>query len=374
MRRALLGIAGGLVASLLVLWVVGLARGGSRTTTRLVAEDASAPLARVAIHYAPSADALAVPVWRGLFAVLPAAVEVDVEVGAAPDYDRLMRLLRAAGTPNMKRFHKVVVGAQISTWSRDRYAALVDEDGRGSILAPPRIETSSLMRAADAKSPAAISQAIYHREPATADIVFEGGDLAATPRFLFADINLLARNAGRGAGSDRVSIERELHRRFAQELVWLGDSVGDVPRHHIMMYMMPLDDRTIAVGDIGAGVALLGETRLPLDDNTVQAARFDHAAELLTARGFHVVRVPALVLQGGGSFVTYTNALFDRRADGMRIVYLPTYNLPALDAAATRFYEQQGFEVHPIDVSKIYTLNGSLGCLVNVVARGAIAG
>jgi hypothetical protein len=49
------------------------------------------------------------------------------------------------------------------------------------------------------------------------------------------------------------------------------------------------------------------------------------------------VRVPALVLAGGGAYVTYTNALFERRAE-TRIIYLPTYQLPALDDAgiATR--------------------------------------
>jgi hypothetical protein len=83
------------------------------------------------------------------------------------------------------------------------------------------------------------------------------------------------------------------------------------------------------------------------------------------------VRVPVLVREGAGSYVTYTNALFDRRPDGKRVVYMPTYSLPALDRAGQSFYEQQGFEVHPIDVSRIYGLNGSLGCLVNVLAKSA---
>jgi hypothetical protein len=266
-----------------------------------------------------------------------------------------------------------VVGATITTWSRDRYAALVDEAGHGSILAPPRVETPFVARAGDARSPGAISRALYDREPRVADIAFEGGDLAATPHYLFADINLVARNAGRG-DADRATIERELHHRFGQELVWLGDEVGEVPRHHIMMYMVPLDDHTIAVGDVRAGVALLahepGSADLELDDVAVEARRFDHAAQLLAARGFQVVRVPALVLAGAGSYVTYTNALFDREAN-RRVVYLPTYSLPALDTAARKFYEAQGFVVHPIDVTPIYHLNGSLGCLVNVLARGA---
>ncbi|HEX4416687.1 MAG TPA: agmatine deiminase family protein [Kofleriaceae bacterium] len=368
MIRALRGVAAGVAASLAILWLAGHLRGPAAVTTRLVAEDASAPLARVAIHYAPAADAVALCVWRQLFAVLPAKVEVEVEVAQAPDFARLIGVLGEAGVGHLDRLHPIVVGTAITTWSRDRYAAMVDDRGAGSILAPPRTETQLASRAGDARSPYAISQALYHRAPRIADIVFEGGDLAATPRWIFADANLVARNVGRGA-ADRSSVEAELHRRFGQQIVWLGDAVGDVPRHHIMMYAVPLDDRTVAVGDVHAGMALLGDSKLVVDDEDVQAPRFDRAAAELAARGFRVVRVPALVLAGGGSFVTYTNAVFDRRADGTRVVYLPTYALPALDAAARAFYEAQGFAVVPIDVSPIYRLNGSLGCLVNVLAR-----
>ena len=360
--RLLSGIAAGVVVSALILHVC--APGRTKPRTRLVAEDASAPLSRVAIHYAPAADRVAAGVWRQLFAVLPPEVEVEVEVARAADFDRFLRLV----PDHRERFHPVVVGSTITTWSRDRYAALVDDEGRGAILAPPQVEAPTPERAGDARSPFAISRALYQRDPKVADIVFEGGDLAATPHLVFADVNLGARNLGHH-DADRAAIEHELHLRFGQQLVWLGNTLGDVPRHHIMMYMMPIDDHTVAVGDIKAGVALLGDTPLALDDVNVEAARFDHAAAELTAKGFHVVRVPALVLEGAGSYVTYTNALFDVRG-GHRVVYMPTYALPALDEAGKRFWEGQGFEVHEIDVSPIYRLNGSLGCLVNVLARG----
>lgn len=363
------GVAAGLVVSAVVIAVGGLARGRTQPHTRLVAEDASAPLSRIAIHYAPAADHVAMGVWTQLLRVLPASVDVEVEVTTHSDFVRLQGQLAAAHTPHLERLHEVTVGQPITTWSRDRYAALVDDEGRGSILAPPRIETPFRERAGDARSPFAISRALYGHDPQMAQIVFEGGDLAATPHHLFVDVNLAGRNVGHGS-SDRASIERELHTRFApdQEIVWLGDAVGDVPRHHIMMYMMPIDDRTIAVGDMRAGVKLLGDTDLALADVEEEAARFDRAAVMLVSKGFRVVRVPAVVLAGAGSYVTYTNALFDRRGD-TRIIYLPTYALPALDEAGAAFWRAQGFEVHPIDVSPIYTLNGSLGCLVNVLAR-----
>lgn len=362
MRRFWRGVLAGVIASAVALRVANCfhARGAAH---HLVAEDASASLRTIAIHYAPAADAVALGVWTQLFAVLPADVTVEVEVAARADFARFTRAMTAAGFPHLERFHAVEVGAPITTWSRDRYAAL-----DGAILAPPKIETASIARAGDARSPAAIAHALYDRAPRTSAIVFEGGDLAATPRYVFADVNLVARNLGRGDAVDRDAIEAELHHHLAQELVWLGDALGEVPRHHIMMYMVPLDDDTVAVGDVRAGVALLAGD-VPLADVDEQAARFDRAAALIAARGFHVVRVPAVVLAGGGAFITYTNALFDRRGD-RRIVYLPTYAQPALDAAGRRFYEARGYEVHPIDVSAIYHLNGSLGCLVNVLARG----
>jgi hypothetical protein len=370
---ALAGVLAGLVATLLVL--SGLAAhgdGGPRVApTRLVAEDASAPLARVAIHYAPAADEVALGVWLELFAALPARVIVDVEVAEAAHFERFVARLRAAGVDDLDRFRQVVVGVPITTWARDRYASLVDEDGRGSILAPPFLGASFAGRTGDARSPFAISQALHGSAPRVARYAFEGGDFAATPRWLFVDANLAERNRARGR-ADRASLTRELERDFGQELVWLGDAVGEVPRHHIMMYMVPLDDRTVAVGDQRAALARLSpEAReeLELDpDSELHARRFDRAAELLAARGFHIVRFPALVMRGSRSYVTYTNALFDRDGD-RRVVYLPTYALPELDDEAARLYASLGYDVRRIDVSPIYRLNGSLGCLVNVLAR-----
>ena len=76
------------------------------------------------------------------------------------------------------------------------------------------------------------------------------------------------------------------------------------------------------------------------------------------------------VLAGAASYVTYTNALFDRTAAGRPHVYLPQYGLPGLDAAAREKYEALGYAVKPIDVTGFYRFNGSLGCLVNVLRRG----
>lgn len=376
--RNLMAVALGAIAAaacLVVAAAAGLTPGRAAPTARVVAEDASAPLTRIAIHYAPAADDVALPVWRQLFAALPARVEVAVAVARAADFARFQALMSDAGV-DLARFRAVVVGHELTTWSRDRFAALTEPDGRGGVLAPPRIEVGAAGRAGDMAAPDALARAMGSRPARRTPFVFEGGDFAASAHTLFVGAELLVRSRGRGA-FDRATVDRALRREIAGEIVWLGDAPGDVPRHHVMMYMVPLDDRTVLVGDPAAGAALArrdpAAAALTLDaDQAGHQRRFDHVAALLAARGLRVLRVPVLVLADAGSYVTYTNALFDREPGphGRPIVYLPTYRLPSLDAAAAAQYRSLGYLVHPIDVSSIYQLNGSLGCLVNVMARG----
>jgi hypothetical protein len=363
------GIAAGVVVSAAVTLVVGALTHAAVNDQRLVPEDASGHVRRIAIHYVPSLDGRALPVWRQLFRALPADVEIEVAVAAEPDFGHFTAQLASAGIDHLERFHPVVTGHALTTWSRDRMAALEGDDGRGDgVLSPPRIATATGARAGDWDAPFAIARAVYHTRARIADYVFEGGDFAASQHLVFADANLIGRNIGRGDAS-RVHLADAVARTFGGDrLIWLGDAQGDVPEHHIMMYAVPLDDHRALVGDVRAGLELAGDAVAHDPDIETAAARFDRVAAILISEGIAVVRVPVVVLPGAGSYVTYTNALFDRDTAGP-VVYLPTYRLPALDARATAIYEALGYRVVPIDVSTVYTLNGSLGCLVNVMER-----
>jgi hypothetical protein len=376
-----LGVLAGAIV-LLVASALGWTGRAAAIRYRLVAEDASAPLTRIAIHYAPAADALAVPVWTQLFRALPPALEVEVVVARAADFDRFVRLMDEAGVRRQRAFRPVVIGHEVTTWSRDRFAALVGPDGEGGVLTPPAVETAFGARAGDGLAPHALAHAVWGLPARTARVVFEGGDLAASARTLFVGPELLRRSQGRGA-SDFRTVDAELRRQFGGEVVWLGAEPGDAPHHHVMMYMVPLDDGTVLVGDPRAGAALAAGEPAAADldvdpDVEGHARRFDRVAALLALRGFRVLRMPVVVLAGAGAYVTYTNALFDivpgfvSPGEGdLPLVYLPTYRLPALDEAAAARYRALGYRVVPIDVSGIYHLNGSLGCLVNVMARAA---
>jgi hypothetical protein len=372
-KTAISGVGAGIATSIAIVLVIAAVDRPARSHDRLVPEDASGHLHRIAIHYAPNIDARALPVWRQLFHALPADVDVEVAVTAPADFARFTAAMRRAGIDHLERFHAHVVNHPLTTWSRDRMASLEDADGRGiAVLSPPRIETPNPARAGDWDAPFAIARDVYHAAPRISPYVFEGGDFAASQHVVFADANLVGRNLGRGVdgiNSTVAHLQSAVARSFGGDtLVWLGEAAGDVPEHHIMMYAVPLDDRHALVGDVREGLALAGDGVAHDPDVATQAARFDRVAMLLAARGIAVTRVPVVVLPGAGSYVTYTNALFDRDASGP-IVYLPTYEQPALDARAAEIYRQLGYRVVPIDVSTIYTLDGSLGCLVNVMER-----
>ncbi len=340
------GIVAGVIASAIVALVAGATQHAPASDDRLVSEDASGHLKRIAIHYVPSMDDRAMPVWNRLFAVLPADVEVEVAVPAQRDFDHFVTQM-----PHPERFHAVVVGHALTTWSRDRMAALEGPEG-GSVLAPPRIPVASGARAGDWDAPFAIARDVYHSRPKISEIVFEGGDFAASQHHVFADANLMGRNLGRGDAS-RAHLEGVVNRTFAQDVIWLGDAQGEVPEHHIMMYMVPLDDNSALVGDVRSGMALNhGAGAVPADpDVELMAARFDRVAALLSAHGMKVTRIPVVVLPGAGSYVTYTNALFDRQERPTRSSTCPPTRAPALDDAAAHVYQQLGYEVIPVDVS-----------------------
>lgn len=360
--RALAGIAAGVVASIVIVCAIA-AFAPPRVRPHLVAEDASGTLARIAIHYTPAQDAQALPVWLQLFRELPARVRVEVAVEKREDFSLLIEHLRAGGVEHLDRFAPSVVDHALTTWSRDRMASLQGPDG---VLAPPRVGTASGRRAGDWAAPFAISRSVYGTAPQIAPFVFEGGDLAASRSHVFADANLIGRNLGRD-NATATQLQAALAHTFGQSIIWLGDNPGDIPEHHIMMYMVPLDDHRVLVGDPRLGNALSPAT-LADADLAGHVARFDRVAHDLAQKGFLVTRVPVVVLPGAGSYVTYTNAVFDRDADGP-IVYMPTYGIPALDNAAEDAYLSLGYRVTTIDMTSIYRMNGSLGCLVNVMAR-----
>jgi hypothetical protein len=159
----------------------------------------------------------------------------------------------------------------------------------------------------------------------------------------------------------------------------LGREPGDTPRHHLAMYMTPLRDKVVLVGDPRAARDLVGdgftpgelssETSEPLraDFSAQTVERFELAARELARGGYRVERIPNVPFDDK-TYISYTNAVFETRA-GVAIVYVPIYGIPALDDAALELYRRLGWEPRPIRVRRVYPHHGTIGCLVNVLAR-----
>ena len=67
--------------------------------------------------------------------------------------------------------------------------------------------------------------------------------------------------------------------------------------------------------------------------------------------------------------MAYTNGVYETRG-GARIAWMPTFDLPELDARARDVYSALGWQVRPVRARGRYAWHGTIGCLVNVLARG----
>ena len=98
-------------------------------------------------------------------------------------------------------------------------------------------------------------------------------------------------------------------------------------------------------------------------------AAIDRVARELSQVGFRVVRIPTVPFDDK-TYFAYTNGVFETRG-GRRIAWVPTFDLPVLDQAALAVYAELGWEARPVPSRSAYPYHGTIGCLVNVLARGA---
>ena len=361
------GMALGALASAVVLHLIAPSHRGPHT--RLVAEDASAPLSRIAIHYAPSSDQVALGVWRQLFAALPPEVEVDVEVAAAGDFDRFEHLIAADG--HLERFHPVVVGthdhdvvARPLRRARRRRRPRLDPRAaapRGPDVprapATPARRSRSRARSTTASraSPTSCSRAAISRRRRT---------------LVFADVNLAGRNLGHGA-SDRASIEREIApptRAAARLARRRGRRRAAPPHHDVHDAARRSHDRGRRHPRGRRAARATDAARARRRRRRGRALRSRRRASCRRAASRSCACPRSCSPAPARTSRTRTRCSIAAAAASASSTCRPT-RCPRSTRAGARVLRGQGFEVHPIDVTPIYRLNGSLGCLVNVLAR-----
>jgi hypothetical protein len=356
------------------------------------------------------------------------AATVSNIVNALPARARLLLLAndRAAFTiardpaPGRVAFVELPGDTPITIWPQDPFLVLRRDDGASCLLA-----SREFPRAGDRAMARALADHLGWPH-AVSGLDFEGGNIVADERRAFVGAETIRANAVRLEVDDA-----DVARRFERELGLPVLVVGPLPQPvgHIDMVLTPLGAGRLALADPGRGAEiaerelegspagveaferaceaaffgipgvrvlrdpdgkelrappLVGATKEAASHCRSLAAVFDRLAEDLRREGYSVVRVPFLAgareapreavdgerpEDGGGPgypTLTYNNVLLEEGR-----VYLARYGLEALDSAARRVFEEQGFEARPVDglaVSAMY--GGSLRCNVKVLARG----
>jgi N-dimethylarginine dimethylaminohydrolase len=372
--HVLFGVVLGLATSMGLLAVDHGSVGKVPQPSGPLLSDCDGTLRQLVIHYTPEAADIVVPTYRAFLRQLPADVAVKVVCPDRQIYDDLLARIGATDC----RLSPVLVGHPITAWSRDRWLALGACGGQSTELLCPRSEDGAAVwpaREGDERVAgdlaSALGSAVGSRR---SDLYFDGGDFAADSETAFVRPAVLFRNLQR-----TVETREELLDRLATMLKRRIVLLEQAPDHHVAMYMMPIGNRTVLVGDPGLAKRLLAaspannavDSYLPGGPDFLEAtaARFDAVAKQCQAAGYRVVRIPVAPGVDGRTYITYVNSILDQR-DGHRIVYMPTFSpADALNRAAAAVWEGMGYEVRPVDCTATSRNFGALHCLVNVLHR-----
>jgi hypothetical protein len=348
----------------------------------VVADDAG-PLREIVMHYVAELEPTFRATYHDFLTTLAPETRVLFVVRRQdrPRLDAFLAALDGTGALS-KRTRIVEVTTPLGIWSKDRALVLSPRatESRIELVIPPRTRPGEGSRPGDWDIVPALAAALPNElTTRQLPIAFDAGDFAVTRERVFFDVNLFARNRARGYRSPAELRER-MKSLLGREVVMLGTEPGDVPRHHMSMYMALLDGGVALVGDPEAGARLVGrdfiaeqssaETGKPLiaDFSPATIARFDRAAAELSAAGLRVVRLPTVPFDDK-TYLADTNGVYETRA-GKRTAWVPRFGVPTVDDAAREIYERLGWHVASVSVRDVYAQHGTIGCLVNVLSRG----
>jgi hypothetical protein len=397
----------GLLAAIAILRVVARARPPPPPAVEpklaggVLREDGGS-LDEILVHYTPRLEGLVAQAYADflgtldprtrIVAVVPAADDTPAAAppanpGAAPaPRDRLLALWNRIDPSGAlaARTRVVEVPGPISVWSKDR--ALVmgpgggPHDARAGLVIPVAPDPAWKERANDWRTLAHVAQEMpdrfYVRQ---LPLAFDAGDFDVAGGRVIVDDNLVTKNRARGVDSGE-RLRGLLQGLLGLPVEVLGAADGDVPRHHLSMYMAALEGGVALVGDPRAARDIVGDRFAPgeVDPDTGEPlradfsvetmARFDRAARELGAAGWRVVRIPEVPFLDK-TYMAYTNGVYETRG-ASRVAWMPTFDLPELDARARATYEELGWEVRPVRARSLYPFHGTIGCLVNVLGRG----
>ncbi|HVS34128.1 MAG TPA: hypothetical protein VMS17_01020, partial [Gemmataceae bacterium] len=255
-------------------------------------------LRRVVIQYSDAADDYLIPTYRDFLRQLPAGVDVRVVCPSTAVYESLKQRVGSTAcsmTP-------VLVDHPITSWSRDRWLELGPKQGGPRTLLCSRAEDGAAVwpdRAGDQRIADDLAAALGpSMRVLHSDYYFDGGDFDADGETAFARPNILLRNVQRTVAT-KEDLIKAMETLFQRRVVVLEGA----PDHHVGMYLMPVGNRTVLIGDPGLAQKELAKSAdeaaavaafLPggPDFTAPTSARFEAVAKICEAAGYRVVRIP----------------------------------------------------------------------------------
>lgn len=347
-------------------------------------------IARVVVHVPEKhLHRIWIPLSDLIRATTPAS-RITMVCDTAAASEALLQLVRQEQVANADRLTIRNAERPLLLWSRDRYISCHDaaptNDRLPVWLVPAALQTIDAdRRAAERLIPSLLNQPERICRIAESPLALEGGNVLGTPSFTLIGANVLRENA---AAFTPDEVKAELARTFKGRVFLIQDNAGKLPINHVDMFMSVVGDHQIvlasprlaadvmATADEASRKALderlmitpdMPEPRGP-DYTAARAAIFDAVNQRLQNAGYHVTCIPYADSRNGDFVVTYNNVL-QETIDGRHVVYMPVYDISALDEAATRVYQSLGMTVKPIRVSSISHLLGAIRCMANVVER-----
>jgi len=372
-RSRCLGIVLGLAGAAGVLALAGHPRPADSQCGPLLS-DCDGTISELVIHYTLDAAPVTGPIFCEFLRQVPAGVDVHV---VCPDRAAYDDLSGRAGALRC-RLLPVVVGHEITGWSRDRWLAMeVSAPGGPRTLVSPRGEMGADVWPARRGDQRVGKDLALHLGRGAISVrsglLFDGGDFVADRETVFVAPAVPARNIHRTVNSSN-DLSRQLKALLGHDIVLLKDA----PDHHAGMFMMTAGRRTVVVGDPASGKRLwdgmdarLRSTCFPQkpDFSDATRERFESVAGACAAAGYRVVRIPAVAGVDGRTYLTYVNVIIDEQC-GRPVVYMPAYRgADEMNLAARKVWEALDYDVRPIDCSTAMPHGGSLRCLVSVLRR-----
>ena len=337
-----------------------------------VLSDCDGRIRELVIHYVKEAGPITGNVYRDFMRQLGS----DVAVFAVCPDQAAFDDLRNRTYPVHCRVVPVLTGHAMTCWSRDRWLALPAKGTGGkTLLLTPSAETGARAWPARAGDEL-VARDLADTRPDSltahrSHLAFDGGDFVSDAEAVFVTPRVGQRSVGSAVPS-LTGLRRELTATLRKRVILLANA----PSHHAGMFMMPVGEKRVLVGDPTLAKHLLRGTSFatlagPDPDFSGQTReRFAAVAAACTAEGYQVTRMPVVPGLDSRSYWTYLNVIIDQD-HGQRIVYMPVYDTAdALNAAAAAVWQGLGYEVRTVNCTSTFRHGGSLRCLVNVLSRG----